>query len=257
MESHLPNARTVAISGVGSDRGIGRATARRMAHDGWNVAVADLDGAAAEALAAELTAQFGVECIGAGVDVTNAASVSSFAERVADSGLPPVCAVMPIAGIPAPEPILEVTLGVWEKVFAVNSTGTYLFVQVFLEGMMERRLGRIVTMSSVSAQQGGGVFSKTAYSAAKAAVLGYTRSLARELGPFNITANSVSPGAVDTDIRAGATDPDKEAALSASVPLGRQADVGDIAALFAFLASDDAAYITGATININGGAYIA
>src|SRR5699024_11381272 len=110
---------------------------------------------------------------------------------------------------------------------------------------------------SVSGQRGGGVFSTPPCSAATAAALGSTRSIARELAPYGITCTSVSPGAADTDIRAGATDAEREAALSASIPLGRQATAEDIAALFVFLSSEDASYITGTTQNINGGAYIA
>jgi 2-hydroxycyclohexanecarboxyl-CoA dehydrogenase len=256
MKFTSTDQRTAVVSGVGSERGIGRATARRLAREGWAVVGADLDGAAAEKLAADLTEEFGVPALGAAVDVTSAHSVAELHRLVHDRGLPTVGAVVPIAGIASPTPILDVDLALWEKVFAVNSTGTYVFVQPFLRDMVDAGFGRVVTMSSVSAQQGGGVFSKTPYSAAKAAVLGYTRSLAREVGPHGITVNSVSPGAVDTDIRVGATDDEKEAAIAAASPLGRQASVDDIAALIAFLASDDASYITGATINVNGGSYI-
>ncbi|MFV0452546.1 MAG: SDR family NAD(P)-dependent oxidoreductase [Propioniciclava sp.] len=253
-----PNTpRTVVISGVGSARGIGRAIAHRMAAEGWAVAGGDLDGTAATDLAAELSGEHQVPAFGGPLDVSDEASVAAFAQQLRDADLPPVGSVMPVAGIPSPESILDVTLPLWEKVFAVNSTGTFLLIQSFLPAMIDAGWGRIVTMSSVSAQQGGGVFSKTPYSAAKAAILGYTRSVARELGPHGITANAVSPGAVDTDIRAGNTDAEKEAALSASVPLGRQASVDDIASLFTFLASEHAGYITGTTININGGGYIA
>jgi len=257
VTEHTSPQRTVVLSGVGSPRGIGRATACRFAAKGWAVAGGDLDGGAAQALAAELRSQYGVPALGTQVDVTSPESIASFRDAVLTAELPVVGAVVPLAGVPSTTPILEVTLELWERVFAVNSTGTYLLVSAFLPDMVEAGFGRVVTMSSVSAQQGGGVFSKTPYSAAKAAVLGFTRSLAREMGPHGITANAVSPGAVDTDIRAGATDPDKEAALSSSVPMGRQASVADIAALIDFLASEDAGYITGTTVNINGGSYIA
>lgn len=257
MTEHSSPQRTVVLSGVGSTRGIGRATACRLAAQGWAVAGGDLDGAAAQTLAEELSTQYGVPAIGTRVDVTKQRSVDEFRSAVLAADLPVVGAVVPLAGVPSTTPILEVSLELWERVFAVNSTGTYLLVSAFLPDMVHAGFGRVVTMSSVSAQQGGGVFSKTPYSAAKAAVLGFTRSLAREMGPHGITANAVSPGAVDTDIRSGSTDPDKEAAISASAPLGRQASVEDIAALIGFLASEDAGYITGTTININGGSYIA
>jgi 2-hydroxycyclohexanecarboxyl-CoA dehydrogenase len=249
--------RTVVITGVGAERGIGRATAHRFAADGWAVAGLDLDAEAAQKLAAGLAAQYGVPSYGGGIDVADEGSVLAARAAVAAAGLPTVGAVLNIAGIASPVAFLDTTLELWNKVFAVNSTGTYLVTKAFLPEMIEGGYGRIVNMSSVSAQQGGGVFSKTPYSAAKAAVLGFTRSLARELGPTGITVNAVSPGAVDTDIRVGGTSDELEAGITKSIPLGRQATVQDIAALFAFLASEDAAYITGVTHNINGGAYIA
>lgn len=257
MDLSPTTPRTAVITGAGSPRGLGRATTHRYAREGWAVVVADLDGDAAEATAAAITRDVGARTLAHQVDVTSAESVDALHAAVHAADLPPVGAVATIAGIADPTPFLEVTPELWERVFAVNSTGTFLTVRAFVPDMIAAGFGRVVTMSSVSAQQGGGVFSKTPYSAAKAAVLGFTRSLARELAPYGITCNSVSPGAADTDIRAGATDETREAALSASIPLGRQATPDDIAALFVFLSSQDAAYITGTTQNINGGAYIA
>jgi len=167
-----------------------------------------------------------------------------------------VGALANIAGLASPVPFLEVDLALWHKVLDVNLTGTFLMCQAYLPQMIEGGYGRIVNMSSVSAQQGGGVFSKTPYSAAKAGILGLTRSLAREMAVHGITVNAVSPGVVSTDIRAGATDDENEARLAAAVPLGRQATVEDIAALFVWLSSEDSSYITGGTHNINGGSYI-
>lgn len=257
MDLTLSTQRTAVITGAGSPRGLGRATARRYAREGWAVVIADLDAEAAEATAAVIADESGTPVFAHQVDVTSADSVDALHAAVKGSDLPPVGAVATIAGIADPTPFLDVTPELWEKVFAVNSTGTFLTVRAFVPDMIEHGYGRVVTMSSVSAQQGGGVFSKTPYSAAKAAVLGFTRSIARELAPYGITCNSISPGAADTDIRAGATDPEREAALSASIPLGRQATPEDIAALVVFLSSEDASYITGTTQNINGGSYIA
>src|SRR6478609_9676382 len=249
--------RTVVITGVGAERGIGRATAHRFAKDGWAVAGLDLDGDASAKLAAELTEQYGVPAYGGTVNVADEESVLAARDAVHAADLPVVGAVLNIAGITSPVPFLETTLDLWNKIFAVNATGTYLVTKAFLPDMIDGGYGRIVNMSSVSAQQGGGVFGKTPYSSAKAAVIGFTRSLARELGPTGITVNAIAAGAVDTDIRVQGTTPELEASIVASVPLGRQASVDDVTALFAFLASEEAGYITATTQNLNGGSYIA
>ena len=118
----------------------------------------------------------------------------------------PVGALANIAGITSPVPFLETTLELWNKVMAVNATGTYLVTKAFLPAMIDNGWGRIVNMSSVSAQRGGGVFGKVPYSSAKAAILGFTKALAREIADTGVTVNAVTPGAVDTNIRVGSTD---------------------------------------------------
>ena len=252
----MSTQRTAVITGVGALRGIGRGTAHRFARDQWVVVGLDLDGVAAERLAVELADRYGVPALGRRVDVADEDSVAAARADVAAAGLPVVGAVLNIAGITSPVPFLDTTLDLWNRVFAVNATGTYLVTKAFLPEMIDAGIGRVVNMSSVSAQQGGGVYGKTPYSAAKAAVIGFTHSLARELGPIGITVNAIAPGAVDTDIRLPGTTPELEAAIVASVPLGRQASVDDVAALIAFLASEEAGYLTGTTQNLNGGSYI-
>jgi 2-hydroxycyclohexanecarboxyl-CoA dehydrogenase len=247
--------RTAVVTGGAGPRSIGRATATRFAREGWAVAILDLDGEGARVLAGELTAEFGVPASGHALDVTDSAAVNAVAAEIAASDLPPVGALANIAGIPSPVPFLEDTDELWEKILAVNLTGSFYTCRAFLPAMLEGGYGRIVNMSSVSAQQGGGVFSKTPYSAAKAGVLGLTRSLAREMAPEGITVNAVSPGAADTNIR-GNTTAESEAALSASIPMGRQASAEEIAALVVWLSGEDAGYITGTTQAINGGSYI-
>jgi 2-hydroxycyclohexanecarboxyl-CoA dehydrogenase len=246
---------TAVVTGAASLRGIGRATARRLAADGWAVAIVDLDGDAAAAAAAELTEEFGVPAAGYAADVTDEASVDAAITAV-EADLPPVAGLANIAGITSPVDFFSTTLEEWNRVMAINATGTYIVTKRVAQGMVDRGYGRIVNMSSVSAQRGGGVFGKVPYSAAKAAILGFTRALAREFGPSGVTVNAVTPGVVDTDIRAGATNPELEKKLAADVPLGRQGTPQDIAALFAFLLSADAGYITGATYDINGGSHI-
>ena len=104
-------------------------------------------------------------------------------------------------------------------------------------------------------QRGGGVFGKVPYSAAKAAILGFTKALARELGTTGVTVNAITPGAVDTNIRVGSTE-EQEAAINAGIPLGRNATTEEVAAVIAFLSSEDSAYLTGTTVDINGGSHI-
>src|SRR4029078_1593359 len=142
------------------------------------------------------------------------------AAEVSSGNRPEVGALANIAGITSPVPFLETTLELWNKVMAVNSTGTYLVTKAFLPDMIASGWGGIVNMSSVSAQRGGGVFGKVPYSAAKAAILGLTKALARDGADKGVTVHAVTPGAVDTNIRVGSTD-EQEAALAAAIPVGR------------------------------------
>ncbi|MGM7671084.1 SDR family NAD(P)-dependent oxidoreductase [Microbacterium sp. A93] len=251
--------RTAVITGATSEKGIGVITARRFAREGWGVVILDLDGVKSTEVAQHISEEFGVPTLGHAVDVSDEAAVDAAREavvaKVAAGNLPPVGAVVNIAGITSPVPFLETTLELWHKVMDVNATGTYLVTKAFLPQMIDSGWGRIVNMSSVSAQRGGGVFGKVPYSAAKAAILGFTKALARELGPTGVTVNAVTPGAVDTNIRVGST-PEQEAAIAADVPVGRTATTEEVAGAITFLASEDAAYLTGVTLDINGGSHI-
>ena len=226
--------RTAVVTGATSEKGIGMTTARRYAREGWAVVVLDLDSKRSEEVAAGIGTEFGVPAFGHAVNVADDASVTAaraaVASEVAAGNLPPVGAVANIAGITSPVPFLETTLDLWHKVMDVNATGTYLVTKAFLPDMLDNGWGRVVNMSSVSAQRGGGVFGKVPYSAAKAAVLGFTKALARELGPAGVTVNAVAPGAVDTNIRVGST-PEQEAAINDGIPLARNATTEEVAAL--------------------------
>ncbi|WP_426765240.1 SDR family NAD(P)-dependent oxidoreductase [Pseudarthrobacter sp. 1G09] len=251
--------RTAVLTGATSDRGIGITTARRFAREGWGIVILDLDGEKSAKVAAEIGNEFNVPAYGHEIDVANEASVTTaqaaVAAEVAAGNLPPVGALANIAGITSPVPFLDTTLELWHKVMDVNATGTYLVTKAFLPDMIGNGWGRIVNMSSVSAQRGGGVFGKVPYSAAKAAILGLTKALARELGTTGVTVNAITPGAVDTNIRVGSTE-EQEAAINAGIPLGRNASTEEVASVITFLSSEDSAYLTGTVVDINGGSHM-
>ena len=224
-----------------------------------SVVILDLDGEKSAKVAADIGNQFAIPTFGYAIDVTSEESVAAaqqaVAAKVASRSLPPVGALANVAGITSPVPFLETTLELWNKVMAVNATGTYLVTKAFLPAMIDNGWGRIVNMSSVSAQRGGGVFGKVPYSSAKAAVLGFTKALAREVADSGVTVNAVTPGAVDTNIRVGSTD-EQEAKLARDIPIGRTATTEEVAAVMTFLSSEDASYLTGTTVDINGGSHI-
>ena len=243
--------RTAIVTGAGSARGIGRGICRRLAADGWRVAALDLDLEGAE----ETAALAGPGALGLRCDVTDPEAVDDAAGRV-EAEMPPVGALVNNAGITAPTPFLEIEPGEWDRIFDVNVRGTYLVTRRVLPGLVERGFGRVVNMSSVSAQRGGGVFGASHYSAAKAAVGGLTRALAREVGPHGVTVNALAPGLIATDITAGKLSAEAEAAVLAGVPVGRRGTVEEVAALVAYVCSEDAGYVTGATLDLNGGSHI-
>jgi 2-hydroxycyclohexanecarboxyl-CoA dehydrogenase len=246
---------TAVITGAGSLRGIGRATAGALAVAGWDIAVLDIDEAGATETARGIVEAHGVRAIEAPCDVTDKRAVDSAITAV-EAELPPIGALVNNAGITSPTRFLDVRDDEWDRIFEVNVRGSYLVTKRVAPGMVERGFGRIVNLSSVSAERGGGVFGGVAYSAAKSALLGFSRALARELGPSGVTVNSVAPGLIDTDITAGKLSPDRESALLAEVPTGRVGRVEDVAEVISFLCRPESSYLTGVTYDINGGSHI-
>ena len=228
---------TAVVTGAGSARGIGRATAHALAAAGWNVAILDLDEAGAKAAAYDVAERHGVQAVGVGCDITDDASVDT-ALAVVAAAVPSVGALVNNAGITSPTPFLEVTGEEWERIFAVNIRGSFNVTRRLAPGMAERGFGRIVFLSSVSAERGGGVFGGVAYSAAKAGQLGFARAL------------------VDTDITAGKLVGEREKQVLAGVPVGRKGRVADVADLITYLCRAESGYITGATYDVNGGSHI-
>jgi NAD(P)-dependent dehydrogenase (short-subunit alcohol dehydrogenase family) len=165
-------------------------------------------------------------------------------------------ALVNVAGVTSPTTVVDMSLAEWERIFAVNSTGTFLVTRAVLPTMVASRYGRIVNMSSVSAIRGGGVFGGAHYSAAKAAVLGFTRALAREVAALGITCNAVAPGLVDTDLAAPHLSAEQRRAVLAGIPVGRLGTPADVAAVIGFLCSEESGYVTGEVVDINGGSHI-
>jgi 2-hydroxycyclohexanecarboxyl-CoA dehydrogenase len=249
------NGRTAVLTGAASPRGIGRATADRLAREGWAIAVLDIDADEARVAAAEIGEAHGVPALGIGADVSDSGAVDAAIAQV-EADLPPIVGLANVAGIASPVPFMNETVEGWDRVFAINMRGTFIVTQRVMRGMIERKQGRVVSVSSVSAQRGGGTYSKVAYSASKAAIIGFTRALAREVGEHGITVNVVTPGPIDTDIMGGTLTEERKAAMSADTLLGRVGTREEVAALIAFLLGDDAGWITAATYDINGGLQI-
>jgi 2-hydroxycyclohexanecarboxyl-CoA dehydrogenase len=250
--AEFPTDRTAVLTGAASARGIGRATADRLAAQGWSIAILDLNGDDATAAAETISRERGVQAIGVRADVSDQASVDAAIATV-EKSMPPIVGLSNLAGISSPTPFMETTVEEWDKVFAINMRGTFIVSQRVLGGMIERRLGRIVSISSISAQRGGGTYSKVAYSASKAAIIGFTRALAREVGEFRITVNAIAPGPIDTDIMGGTLTDDRKAQMADGILVGRIGTTDDVAALATFLMGEDAGFITAATYDINGG----
>ena len=144
----------------------------------------------------------------------------------------------------------------FERVMAVNVTGSFLMLKAAAARMIPQGVGRIVNTSSITAFDGGGTFSKGVYATAKAAVIGMCKGGARELGPYGITVNVLAPGPVDTEIMGGRLSDERKTSMSAGIPLGRVGQPGEIAATVAFLLSEGGGYINGATIQVDGGKHM-
>lgn len=246
-------SRVAVVTGGAS--GIGLGVARQLAADGHRVAVLDRDGPAARAAAAGIQAA-GAKALAVEADVADREAVTSAFERVR-AGLGPVGILVTSAGIESFDSVLDISPEKWDRILAVNLTGTFSCVQAAVPDMIDAGWGRIVTISSTGAQSGGPKIAH--YAASKGGVIALTKALAAELAPHRITVNTIPPSLVDTPMARKA-----EAAgdfpgvdvIASMVPLGRAGTPADIAAACSFLCSDGGGYITGQVIGVNGGMYI-
>ena len=251
----IPVKKTAVVTGAGSTAGIGRSVALTLAEGGWHVALIDNNAEGLTEVEKDLVDSGHENVLAIPTDITSKDSVAA-AFAAIDEKLPPVVALVNLAGIACPAALHEVELEEFERVMAVNVTGSYLMLKAAAERMIPRGVGRIVNTSSITAFDGGGTFSKGVYATAKAAVIGMCRGGARELGPFGITVNVLAPGPIDTQIMGGKLTDERKASMSSTIPLGRVGQPEEIAATVAFLLTDGAGYINGATIQIDGGKYM-
>lgn len=241
------------ITGAGSRRGIGRATALTLAKEGARVAITDIAADGVQRVVAELN-EIGT-AIGEAADVRNKAQMEQVVKKTVGQfgGLD---ILMNIAGISRPTLFLDISEEEYDLVLDINLKGTFLTTQAAVPALLARGGGAIVNLASVSGQRGGGVFGTSAYSASKAGVMGLTKALARELSPRGIRVNCVAPSMIDTDIAGGPLPEERKAALAKDVLLGRIGTVDDVVKCLLFLASDESSYVTGATLDINGGMHM-
>lgn len=236
---------------TGAGRGMGRATAVRLASEGAAVVVNDVNAGDAEAAAEAVRAAGGRALAHVG-DVSRERDVDAMVRSALET-FGRIDILVNNAGIlRSTLPLETISVAEWERVLAVNLTGVFLCTRAVLPIMKEQKAGKIVNVSS-SAGRTTSTFGGAHYTASKAAVLGLTRHTAREVAPFGINVNAVAPGSMDTEMVRELATPEHIEQERRNIPLGRLGTGEDEAGLVAFLCSEDAAYITGATIDINGG----
>jgi 2-hydroxycyclohexanecarboxyl-CoA dehydrogenase len=257
--NHDNEARKMSLAGknvivTGAASGIGLAAAQRFAREGANVGIWDINEQGAQQAAVDLRAS-GVKTIASRVDVSNRQQVDAAVERFhAEIGA--VNILVNNAGVTDFRPFMEVTEENWDRVMTINLKSMLVCTQAVLPDMLAAKWGRIINISSSSAQTGSARM--TTYAASKGGVIAFTKALAQELAPTGITVNNIPPGFVDTPMLRGEGIAGLGVgveAIAARSPMGRPGRPENIAAACTFLASDDADYITGHTLSVNGGRY--
>ena len=250
----MTESRTAVVTGAA--QGIGAAIAQRLAADGHKVAVVDLSAEAAQGTVDAIVAAGGT-ALAVGADVSDAAAVeAAFAQIVGDLGAPTI--LVNNAGIIRDNLLFKMTVDEWDLVMAVHLRGAFLMTKAAQTHMIESGFGRIINLSSISAYGNRG---QANYSAAKAGVHGFTKTLALELGKFGVTANAIGPGFIETPMtqataeRIGVPFEDFIDAIAKETPVGRVGQPDDIAHAVSFFASAGAGYVTGQVLNVSGGAH--
>ena len=236
---------------TGATRGIGRAIAQRLAQDGATVIGTATTDEGAAAIAAML-AEAGNAGTGVALDVTDRNATDAVVKDV-EARYGAITILVNNAGVTRDNLLLRMKDEEWDAILATNLTPVYRLSKAVMRGMMKARHGRIVNIGSVVGSSGNA--GQANYAAAKAALIGFTKSLAQEVGSRNITVNCVSPGFIDTDMTKALPDAARVALLG-KIPLGRLGSPGDIAHAVAFLVGPGGGYVTGTTLHVNGGMYM-
>jgi 3-oxoacyl-[acyl-carrier protein] reductase len=233
---------------TGASRGIGKAIAERLAKDGFFV----IGTATTDNGATAISAYLGDEGLGLCLDVANPESIEAVMATISDNyGTPAV--LVNNAGITRDNLLMRMKDQEWDDIISTNLSSVFRMSKAVLRGMMKARSGRIINISSVVGSTGNA--GQCNYAAAKAGIIGFTKSMAKEVGSRNITVNTVAPGFIDTDMTKELSDDIKNTLLT-GIPLGRLGAAEEIAHAVAFLASEGAAYITGETLHVNGGMFM-
>lgn len=249
MSGSRLDGRTALVTGA--SQGIGEAVARRLATMGARVVLASRSIEKLESLAAELN-EAGGEAAALALDVSHPETVAETLKELPE-GFDGVEILVNNAGITADDLLLRMSLEDWERVLRTNLTGAYATTKALTRGMMRQRWGRIICVSSVVGLMGNA--GQANYAAAKAGLIGFSKSLARELASRGITVNVVAPGYIETAMTDRIAE-DAKRELQSAIPLRRLGTVEDIAAAVSYLASEEAGYITGHVLNVSGGLYI-
>lgn len=236
---------------TGASRGIGRAIAVELARAGATV-IGTATSAAGAAAITQVFSEAGFQGEGIVMDVNDATQVDSTLADVT-SRLGDVAILVNNAGITRDNLLLRMKDDEWDDIININLKSIYRLSKAVLRGMMKARAGRIINIGSVVGSTGNA--GQANYAAAKAGMIGFSKSLAREIGSRNITVNCVAPGFIDTDMTRSLSD-DQRRLLVGQIPLGRLGEAADVAAAVVFLASPGASYITGSTLHVNGGMYM-
>jgi 3-oxoacyl-[acyl-carrier protein] reductase len=236
---------------TGASRGIGEAIARRLASEGATVLAAARTADALARVVSEIEAAGG-KASALALDLSDSASIEA-AVKSAFAAHGEIHVLVNNAGVTEDNLMLRMSREAWDRVLGTNLTGVFLLTQAVMKGMLRKRYGRIVNVTSVVGLMGNA--GQANYAASKAGLVGLTKSVARELASRNVTCNAVAPGFIATAMTDRMTD-DAKAKMTGQIPLERLGTPEDVAAAVAFLASDEASYVTGTVVNVSGGLYM-